>query len=106
VNARLVNSFGWWQGFTVLVGLVIIMSSMTPLAATDEDDSDSAAGFAIPSMCVNWCESRHSGSYRAGTIKAATIILAVNTLQSTRDYVHPRHAGGRTVLDISAALRC
>jgi len=105
VSARLINSLGWWQGFAVLIAVVVIMCSITPFAlSADQDDNDNVPVFLIANVRVNWCEFRYRGS--AGTPKSHTMMFCVDTLQSAQDYVYSRQVSGRTVLDISSSLRC
>jgi len=107
VSARAIKLLGLWQGFAVLVGLAVIMCSLFPLAVSaDQDDNDSVPEFFIASMGGYWCESRRGGRDRAGTSRAPTLIVAVEALQPTRNYVDPGHVGDRTVLDISSSFRC
>jgi len=107
MSARLINSLGWWQGFAVLIAFVVIVCSITPLALpAGQDDNDNLPVFLIANLRVNWCESRYSGSARAGTPKAHTMIFCVDALRPTRVNVYPRHVSGRTVIDICSSLRC
>src|SRR5262249_20855488 len=106
MSAHLVNSLGWWHGSAVLVGFVLMFSIATFAVSADQDDNDNVPVFLVTNVQVNWCDSRHDGSDRAGTLKPPTMIFGVDTLQSTRDYDYSRHVSGRTVLDISSSLRC
>ena len=107
MRARVANSLRWWQYLAVLVGLVVVMSAVAPLAmSANQDNSGSVPVIVMARMRVNWCASRADGTDYAGTSDAPTMILAVDRLQSARGNVYPSHVGGRTVLDTSSSFRC
>jgi hypothetical protein len=107
VSARFVNTLRWCQCLAVLVRLVVIISSVTPLAmSTNQDEDHGVQVSAIGRMGVNWCASAHDGTNRAATSRVPTTILAVDNLQLRTDHTSPSCVDGRSVLDSSCSLRC
>ena len=107
VNTGVVDSLQWWQRLAVLVGLVVIICSVTPLAMSTNQDKDHGVPVsAIGRMRVNWCASAHDGTNRASTSRVPTTIPAVDNLQLKKDHASPSYVDGRSVLDSSCSLRC
>jgi len=106
VSARVANSLRWWPHLAVLVGLVVALSAVAPLAMAANEDEGSVPVIVMARMRVNWCAARYDGTDSTCTSNVPTMILAVDTLQSTRDNVYPSHVSGRTVLDTSSSFRC
>ena len=106
VSARFVNSSRWCQGLAVVVGLVFVLLSFTPLVASvDQEDGESVPVIAIARARASGSASREHATDRVGTLDAHTILVA-DALQSARDSVSPRFVSGRSVLDISSSFRC
>ena len=107
MSARIANSLRWWQYLAVLVGLVVVMSSVAPLAMSgNQEDGGSVPVIVMARMRVNWCASRGDGTDHACASSVPTMILALETSESTQDKVYPSHVDGRTVLDTSSSFRC
>ena len=107
MSARVANSLRWRQYLAVLVGLVVVMSAVAPLAMyANQDDNGSVPVIVMARLRVNWSASRDDGTDHAGASNVPTMILIVDTLQSARSNVYPSHVGGRTVLDTSSSFRC
>jgi len=107
VSARFVNSLPWWQGLAVLVGLVVLLGSLTPLVASAEQEGgESVPVVAIARTGVSSSASSGNRTDRASTSKAAAMILVADTFQSARDQVSPRVVSNRSVLDVSSSFRC
>jgi hypothetical protein len=107
VSARFVNSSRCWQCLAVLVGLVVLMWSVTPLvAAAGQEDGESVPVIAIARTRVSSSVSRTNGTDRIGTASTHTAILVAESLEVARNSASPRVVGSRSVLDISSSFRC